>query len=148
VNHNPLGHHAGWIVCERNKTFSLQSHPITNHCGYICTTHPHVSSSTCIIPTRVNQPLWLHQLAVLSIGWAGWFVSFSSASLPLTNIVPQSIFFGCWLSTIFFCCHFFPSLDLHTPDPPGYPIELKLSLAYKLTTNPLFTLRKLLSPLD
>jgi hypothetical protein len=42
--------------------------------------------------------------------------------------------------TIFFGCHFFPSPDLHTTHPPSYPIDLNLSPAYKLTTNPLLTL--------
>jgi hypothetical protein len=38
--------------------------------------HPHVSSSTYLILARVNQqPPWLHQLAVLSIGWVGWFLA-------------------------------------------------------------------------
>jgi len=99
---------------------------------------------------RVNQPPWLHQLAILSIRWAGWFTSLSFTSLlylTLTNILPQSIFFGYWPLTIFFRCQFFPNPDLHTIHPPSYPTDLNLSPAYKLTINPLLTLAKLLSSL-
>jgi len=41
--------------------------------------------------------------------------------LMLTNILLQLIFFGCWLLTL---------------NPQSYPIDLHLSPAYELTTNP------------
>jgi len=49
-----------------------------------------------LMKARVNQPPWLHQFAVLSIGWAGWFAIFHSPIyLMVTNILRQIIFFGC-----------------------------------------------------
>lgn len=42
---------------------------------------------------KVNQPPWLHQLVVLSIGWVGWFIFFFIHLFyrTLTSILPQSI---------------------------------------------------------
>jgi hypothetical protein len=102
-----------------------------------------------VVKAKVNQPPWLYQLAVLSIGWAGWLSFFHSPFyLMLTNIQPQSIFFGWWSLTIFFFhCQFFPNPAFHTTHQPTYPTDLNFNLAYKLTTNPLLTLARLLSSL-
>jgi len=122
---------------------SLQHNVVFFHTIDSCswhTTHTEVA--------RVNQPPWLHQLVILSIGCAGWFAYFSLTSLPyITNILPQSIFFGCWPLTIFFHCQFFPNPDLHTTQPPNYSTNINFSLVYELTMNPLFILAKLLSSL-
>ncbi len=60
--------------------------------------------------------IWTEQtFSLQSIGWAGWFVSFSSASLPSTNILPQSIFFAADLWPFFFVAIFFPALTSILP---------------------------------
>jgi hypothetical protein len=81
---------------------------------------------------RVNRPSWLHQLAVLSIGWAGWFASFSFTSLPYVNRHSTTVNLF-WLLTFdhfFFHWQIFPNPDLHTHHPPSYYNDLNLSLAY------------------
>jgi hypothetical protein len=84
-------------------------------------------------------------LAVLSIGWAGFFASFSFVSLPYGNQHSTTVN-PFWLLTFdhFLRCQNFPNPDHHTAHPPSYPISLNLSLAYELTINPLFTLAKLI----
>jgi hypothetical protein len=68
---------------------------------------------------KVNQqPPWLHQLAVLSIGWAGWFASFSFTSLPYVNQHSTTVNLF-WLLTFH---HLFFSLPIFSqPWPPYYP---------------------------
>jgi len=81
---------------------------------------------------RVNQPPWFHQLAVPSIGWAGWFVSFSFISLPYINQNSMIVNLF-WLRTFdhfFFHCQFFPNFDLHTTHPPSYYTDLNVNHAY------------------
>jgi hypothetical protein len=66
---------------------------------------------------RVNQPPWLHQLAVLSIGWAGWFASFSFTSLPYVNQHSTTVNLF-WLLTfdhLFFIAIFFSTLTSILP---------------------------------
>jgi hypothetical protein len=46
-----------------------------------------------------GEPPWLHQLIVLSIGWAGLF--HPALDPQLTNMVPQSTIFGCWPLVLF-----------------------------------------------
>jgi hypothetical protein len=58
------------------------------------------ASSTWCTLARVNQPPWLHQLAILSIGMG--YVFHLPLYLTLTNVLLQSIFFGCCLLTIVF----------------------------------------------
>jgi hypothetical protein len=66
---------------------------------------------------RLNQPPWLHQLAVLSIGWAGWFASFSFTSLPYVNQHSTTVNLF-WLLTFH---HFFSLPFFSQPWPPYYP---------------------------
>jgi hypothetical protein len=42
--------------------------------------------------TKVNQHSPVHQLAILSVGWAAFF--YLALDHALTNIVPQSTIFG------------------------------------------------------
>ncbi len=92
---------------------------------------------------KVNQPPWLHQLAIMSIGCVRQFTFFSSASLPYVN-QHSTIVNLFWLLAFdhIFCCHFFPNFNFHTIHPPYSPNDLNLSSTYKLTTNPLLTLAK------
>jgi hypothetical protein len=69
------------------------------------------------VMTKVNQHSPVHQLAILSIGWAAAFfhLAFDPA---LINIVPQSTLF--WLLTFdSILTIFFSTLDLHTTFPPS-----------------------------
>jgi hypothetical protein len=105
---------------------------------------PLIGHASQLINLKINP--WLHRLAVLSIGWLDDSSLFHSPLyLTLTNILPQSIFFGCWPLTFFFHCQFFPNPDLHTTHPPSNSTDLNLSLAYKLAINPLLTFAKLSS---
>jgi hypothetical protein len=70
-------------------------------------------------PARVNQHPPMHQLAVLSMGWAAW-AAFSFS-------LHQSTFFlNLFMS--FFGGQFFLDLDLHTTFPPSYPTDLAILL--------------------
>jgi len=86
----------------------------------LCPSLSRVSSFTFVLQrahlARVNQPSWLHQLAVLSIGWAGWFASFSFTSLPYVNqhSTTVNLFLAADLWPFFFSLTIFPNPDLHT----------------------------------
>jgi hypothetical protein len=87
------------------------------------------------IPVRVNQPPRLHQLAVLSTGWATFFHPVPDT--PLTNIGAQSNLFSCWPLTFLFS-HYFLNLT-YLPYLPTYlpiypPINLTSLLPTYLTT--------------
>jgi hypothetical protein len=58
------------------------------------------------VMTKVNQHSPVHQLAILSIGWAAFF--HLALDPALINIVPQSTFFGYWPSTLFWTIFFQP----------------------------------------
>jgi hypothetical protein len=79
---------------------------------------------------RVNQPPWLHQLVVLSIGWV--FCLHPAPDAQVTNIVPQATFFSCW-SLVFFFLALFLSPDLQTTLPPSYPTNLAILFTYVLS---------------
>jgi hypothetical protein len=66
---------------------------------------------------RVNQSPRLHQLAVLSIGWAGWFVSFSFVSLPYVNqhSTTVNLFWLLSFDHLIFRCQIFPTLTSILP---------------------------------
>jgi len=75
----------------------------------------------------------MHQLTVLFVGWVAFF--HWDPDPALTNIVPQSTFFGCSPSTFFFPL-FFPKPDLHTSLPPSYPIDLASFILTYISTQP------------
>jgi hypothetical protein len=70
---------------------------------------------------RVNHHPPMHQLAILSMGWAAFFVQ------------PQSINFFLFFTNEFFLGCFFLNPDPHTTFPPNYPTDLATLLTYILT---------------
>jgi len=80
---------------------------------------------------------WLHQLAIMSTGWA---LCFSSTSSPYINQHSTIVnFFAYWPLTFFLGANFFPTLTLlHTTLPPSYTINLPTLPTYLLayTLNP------------
>ncbi len=140
-----------WVACSVTHSLKNTSHPLELTITYWSTTNVvsitwkykavSITKQTCVgqflfwvwLPrARVNQPPWLHQLAVLSIGWAGWFASFSFTSLPYVNQHSTTVNLF-WLLTFdhfFFHCQFFLNPDLHTTHPPSNYIDLNLSPAY------------------
>jgi hypothetical protein len=82
---------------------------------------------------RVNQPPWLHQLAVPSTGWAT--VLHRVPHTALTNIGPQSNLFSCWPLTFLFS-RYFPNLTFALP--PSYPPDLVTLTTYLPIYQPTF----------
>jgi len=70
---------------------------------------------------KVNQHPPVHQLAVLSMGWAAFFHSVSNPML--TQHCNTVNFLGCWLLTLFICWVFFFNPD-HTIFQPNHPSSL------------------------
>jgi hypothetical protein len=77
----------------------------------------HGSYKSGYVEARVNQPPWLHQLAVLSTGWAGWFASFSFTYLPYVNQHSTTVNLF-WLLTF---DHLFSIPIFFQPWPAYYP---------------------------
>jgi hypothetical protein len=82
---------------------------------------------------RVNQPPWLHQLAVPSTGWAT--VLHPVPHTALTNIGAQSNLFSCWPLT-FVLSRYFPNLTLPSHLASYLPIYQPTFLTACIPTHP------------